>query len=200
MKFKSWFCSDSKLIFVKKKIKKVNTLISTIHFQLHNYMTHLSNVLKLSRSFDTQWNLSCWKYKINKFYFGTNTKSTNLRIQELVIFNQTTKIDTHEEKYFHSNYITVEGVHIMMNTLQKIALKLDENFNNSICFKILPPFDPFYVKNSNSYIITLCIFLKGIFLRNTLKKPHQKQMNKWPNNEMHQIDYLFCILFTCTQL
>jgi hypothetical protein len=26
----------------------------------------------------------------------------NLRIHELVIFNQTTEIDTHEEKYFHS--------------------------------------------------------------------------------------------------
>jgi len=58
--------------------------------------------LKLSRSFETQWNLLCWKYKINKFYFGTNTKSTKLQIHELVIFNQTTKIDTHEEKYFHS--------------------------------------------------------------------------------------------------
>ena len=32
---------------------------------------------------------------------GTKTKSTNIRIHELVIFNQTTKIDTHEEKYFH---------------------------------------------------------------------------------------------------
>ena len=29
---------------------------------------------------------------------------------------------------------------------------------------------PFYVKKSNSYIITLCIFLKEIFLRNPLKK------------------------------
>ena len=103
----------------------MNTLISTIHFQLHNYMTHLSNVLKLSRSFDIQW-----KYKINKFYFGTNTKSTNLRIHELVIFNQTTKIDTHEEKYFHSNYITVEGVHIMM---------FNTTFNN-ICFIMVVSF------------------------------------------------------------
>ena len=33
---------------------------------------------------------------------GTNTKSTNLRIHKLVIFNQTTKIDAHEENYFHS--------------------------------------------------------------------------------------------------
>ena len=31
-----------------------------------------------------------------------NTKSTNLRIHELVIFNQSVKIDTHEEKSFHS--------------------------------------------------------------------------------------------------
>ena len=27
----------------------------------------------------------------------------NLRIHELVIFNQTTEIDTREEKYFHSS-------------------------------------------------------------------------------------------------
>jgi hypothetical protein len=33
---------------------------------------------------------------------GTKIKSTKLRIHEFVIFNQTTKIDTHEEKYFHS--------------------------------------------------------------------------------------------------
>ena len=36
------------------------------------------------------------------FILGKNTKSTNLRIHKLVFFNQTTKIDTHEEKYFHS--------------------------------------------------------------------------------------------------
>jgi hypothetical protein len=40
--------------------------------------------------------------KSTNFILGTNTKSTNLRIHELVIFNQTTKIDAHEEKYFHS--------------------------------------------------------------------------------------------------
>ena len=41
--------------------------------------------------------------KINFFFIlGTNTKSTNLRIHEIVIFNQTMKIYTHEEKYFHS--------------------------------------------------------------------------------------------------
>ena len=83
----------------------MSTVIYTFHFRLHNYADYLSNVLKLSRSFETQlWNLLhvCWKYKINEFYFGTNTKSTNLRIPELAIFNQTTKIDIHKEKYFHS--------------------------------------------------------------------------------------------------
>jgi hypothetical protein len=40
--------------------------------------------------------------KSTNLNLGTNTKSTNIRIHELVIFNQTTKIDTHEEKYFHS--------------------------------------------------------------------------------------------------
>jgi hypothetical protein len=94
MKFKSWFCSDSKLIYVKEIIEKMNTLIYTFHFRLHNYMAHLSNVLELSRSFEIQWNLLFWKYIINQFYFGTNTKSLNLRIHELVIFNQTTKKST----------------------------------------------------------------------------------------------------------
>ena len=41
--------------------------------------------------------------KSTNFIFGTNTKSTNIRIHELVIFKQTTKIDAHEEKYFHSS-------------------------------------------------------------------------------------------------
>ena len=39
-----------------------------------------------------------------------NIKSTNLRIHELVIFNQTAKIDTHEEKYFHSSWKIAELV------------------------------------------------------------------------------------------
>ena len=33
---------------------KMNTLISTFHFQLHNSTAHLSNKLKLSRRFATQ--------------------------------------------------------------------------------------------------------------------------------------------------
>jgi hypothetical protein len=37
-----------------KKIEKINTSISTFHYRLHNSTAHLSNVLKLSRSFDTQ--------------------------------------------------------------------------------------------------------------------------------------------------
>ena len=82
----------------KKKIGKMNTLISTFDFRLRNSTAYLSNVLKLSI------NLLCRKYKINKFYFDTNTKSTNLQIHELVTISQTMKIDTHEEKYFHSNH------------------------------------------------------------------------------------------------
>jgi len=33
---------------------KMNALISTFHFLLHNYMAHLSNAVKLSRRFATQ--------------------------------------------------------------------------------------------------------------------------------------------------
>jgi putative component of membrane protein insertase Oxa1/YidC/SpoIIIJ protein YidD len=81
----------------------MNTLISTFHFLLHNYTAHLSNVLKLSRRFAPQRNIYYAKnIKSTNFILGTNTKSTNLRIQELVIFNQTMKIDAHKEKYFHS--------------------------------------------------------------------------------------------------
>jgi len=59
-----------------------------------------------------------------------------------------------------------------MNTLQKTALKLDEN--KQVQFLNYPLL---YVKNCTSYIIMLCMFLKGIFLRNALKNPHQKQVN-----------------------
>jgi hypothetical protein len=41
--------------------------------------------------------------KSTNFILGTNTKSTNLRIHELVIFNQSMNIHAHEEKYFHSS-------------------------------------------------------------------------------------------------
>ena len=59
------------------------------------------------------------------FILGTNTKSTNLRIHELVIFNQATKIHTHEEKYFHSNWNIVEsGINtINQPTLNTVALE-----------------------------------------------------------------------------
>jgi hypothetical protein len=84
---------------------KMNTLISTFRFWLHNYTAHLSDVLKLFQGFATHCNL-LWIYveniKSTNFIFSINTKSTNLRIHELVIFNQTTKIDAHEEKYFHN--------------------------------------------------------------------------------------------------
>jgi hypothetical protein len=105
---KFYFGTNTKSTNLTKK--KMNTLISTFHFRLHNSMAHLSNALKFSRSFDTQWNLSCSKYKFNKCYFGTNTKFTNLWIHELVIFNQTTKIDTHKEKYFNSSLFWYQRV------------------------------------------------------------------------------------------
>jgi hypothetical protein len=38
--------------------------------------------------------------------------STNLQTHELVIFNQTMKIDTHEEKYFHSMMFTIHILYI----------------------------------------------------------------------------------------
>jgi hypothetical protein len=48
--------------------------------------------------------------KITNFIFGTNAKSMNLRIHELVIFNQTTKIDTQEEKHFHNVTLQVSDI------------------------------------------------------------------------------------------
>jgi len=53
----------------------MNTLIFTLHFLLHNYAAHLSNVLKLSRRIATQWNLLYWKYKVHNFFlFGYKHK------------------------------------------------------------------------------------------------------------------------------
>ena len=37
-----------------------------------------------------------------------------------------------------------------------------------------PPLDPFYVKNGNKYMIMQCIFLKEIFLRNSLNRKSTK--------------------------
>jgi len=74
---------------------KMNILISRFYIWLYNSTTRLSYW-----RFATQWNLLCWKYKIHVFCFGY--KQQNSRIHEHVIFNKTTKIDTHEEKYFHS--------------------------------------------------------------------------------------------------
>jgi len=97
MKFKSRFCSDSKLIYVKKKKNWENE-----HVNMHiprliclMYWSFLE-VLKPSETYYVE------NIKSTNFILGTNKKSTNLRIHEIVIFNQTTKIDTHEEKYFHS--------------------------------------------------------------------------------------------------
>ena len=64
----------------------------------------VSNVLKLSQRFSTQWNLLCWKYKV---LFWVQTQTQNPRIHKLLIFNQTLKIDTYEEKYIHSNWNTL---------------------------------------------------------------------------------------------
>jgi hypothetical protein len=52
--------------------------------------------LKPSETYDVE------NIKSTNFILGTNTKST-----KLVTFNQTTKIDTQEEKYFHSKLATI---------------------------------------------------------------------------------------------
>ena len=45
---------------------------------------------------------------------------------------------------------------------------------------------PFYVKKSNSYIITLCIFLKEIIMRNSFKKKRE------PMGQYVQLCVFFC--------
>ena len=47
-----------------------------------------------------------------------------------------------------------------------------------LCWYLQALLDPFYVKNSNSRTITWCMYLKGIFLKERIKKKsHKKQMN-----------------------
>jgi len=86
----------------------MNTLISTFHFRLHNSTAHLSNVLKLLEVLIPSETYYVENMKSTNSILGTNTKSTNLRIHELIIFNQITKIDTHEEKYFHSTHMCIQ--------------------------------------------------------------------------------------------
>ena len=91
---------------------KMNTLISTFHFLLHNYTAHLSNVLKFLEDFlPNETYILCWKYKIHKF-----------------IFNQTTKIDAHEEKYFHSSW---NIVHLTFKN--NLSLQENSDFMRLFC-------------------------------------------------------------------
>jgi len=108
---------------------KMNTLISTFHFRLHNSTAHLSNVLKLSWIFLPNETFYVENIKSTEIILGANTKSTNLRIQELVIFNQARKIDTQEEKYFHSiSYQGTTGeepsslVHVITRVTRSLVL------------------------------------------------------------------------------
>ena len=76
MKFKNWFCSDSELIYAPKKIEKMNTLISTFHFWLHNYTARLSNVLNVKGD-----SVVCPEWRQ---HWGTN-RLTNTILQGLMI-------------------------------------------------------------------------------------------------------------------
>jgi hypothetical protein len=64
----------------------MSTLISTFHFRFRNSTAHLSNVLKLSRSFDTSE--TCYVENIKSTNFIL-VQIQNPRIYELALFNQT---------------------------------------------------------------------------------------------------------------
>ena len=61
------------------------------------------------------------------FILGTNTKSTNLRIHKLVLFKQTTKIDTHEEKMVKS---TLSAIQASLVKVVVVVMVLNATFNN----------------------------------------------------------------------
>jgi hypothetical protein len=71
-----------------------------LHFQ-HEARYFIENVLRSTLSYPNETSKECIQF-LNEIYYVENIKSTNIRIHELVIFNQTTKINTQEEKYFHS--------------------------------------------------------------------------------------------------
>lgn len=84
---------------------------------------------------------------------------------------------------------------IQMNIFFKNFIKIGCKMNK-FQFWNSPVLCPFHVKNCNSYIIILCMFLKGIFLRNLKKKTHQKQMkNKLPPYNNQKKPTPFC----CTE-
>jgi hypothetical protein len=75
----------------------------------------------------------CWKYT---FYFGYKHK-----IHELVIFNQTTKIDAHEEKYFHS---------IVSTPFEWDQCLIHSNF--SVWYVLTLTFVPAVIKNEFNFV------------------------------------------------
>ena len=71
-----------------------------------------------------------------------------------------------EKKKLYGPSITHKDEHFAIKT----AIILDENLKGSILSPPFPQFNPFYVKNGNSYIVIVLMFIKGIFLRNALQK------------------------------
>jgi len=77
--------------------------------------------------------------KSTNFILGTNTKSTYLQIHEFIIFNKTTKIDAHEEKYFHSILATKVNKLYMINahfsnikfTIQELCLIMADTISST---------------------------------------------------------------------
>jgi hypothetical protein len=62
--------------------------------------------------------------KSTNFILGTNTKSMNLWIHKLVIFNQTMKIYAHEEKYSNLYYYCMR-ISIFWNGLGALLFLTD---------------------------------------------------------------------------
>jgi hypothetical protein len=122
--------------------------------------------------------------KSTNFILGTNTKSTNLWIHKIVIFIQTTKIDTHEEKYFHSShiYLVVKwNVHINVFIFSINFLYLESEQNLLLNFIIIDQCKSVlfyriwklkkniwnyimstYISNFNQYILNLVLCFTNI--------------------------------------
>jgi hypothetical protein len=123
---------------------KMNTLISC---STSDYI--ILQLVCLMYWFATQWDLICWKYKIHKFNLGTTTKSTNFWICELVIFNQTTKIDIHEEKYFHytwsKDFILLMGYFFFFASIAEIMSVLFWRCINTFFILLQKKLQSYYV-------------------------------------------------------
>jgi hypothetical protein len=138
-------------------------------------------ILKIDLWWESLWKVKDWLSQINLFRVGRRLRRMTFPLSCKCTEDGTVS----EKKYFHPFQVFEEKWH----SPSLVELCRIGRFVGMWCslFQLYYLLDSFNVKkkNRNSYIIMLCIFLKRIFLRNSLKKPihiRWKINSQWKNN------------------